>query len=108
MKVYTYEELERFCERAVEGDAREKKYEQAEQFIKSRPYISKAQKKRLLDYLGFLLMISYDGDGEDWGNGGNPFTPDYLDRDSRDYGPSNPWDAPGMRVSDFITGVRMF
>ena len=21
---------------------------------------------------------------------------------NRDYGPSNPWDAPGMRVSDFI------
>lgn len=26
--------------------------------------------------------------------------------DNRDYSPSNPWDAPGMRVSDFITGVR--
>ena len=23
-----------------------------------------------------------------------------------DYGPGNPWDAPGMRVSDFISGVR--
>lgn len=22
-----------------------------------------------------------------------------------DYGPSNPWDAPGMKVSDFISGV---
>lgn len=22
-----------------------------------------------------------------------------------DYGPSNPWDAPGMSVSDFISGV---
>lgn len=21
---------------------------------------------------------------------------------TRDYGPSNPWDAPGMRISDFI------
>lgn len=25
-----------------------------------------------------------------------------------DYGPSNPWDAPGMKVSDFITGVCYF
>lgn len=31
--------------------------------------------------------------------------PEYLTDEpgfSRDYGPSNPWDAPGMRVSDFI------
>lgn len=28
---------------------------------------------------------------------------DYVPSSSRrDYGPSNPWDAPGMRVSDFI------
>lgn len=35
---------------------------------------------------------------------------DYDDWDEyeKDYGPSNPWDAPGMRISDFITGVRMF
>lgn len=26
--------------------------------------------------------------------------------DEEDYGPSNPWDAPGMKVSDFIRGVR--
>ena len=26
----------------------------------------------------------------------------------KDYGPSNPWDAPGMKVSDFITGVCYF
>lgn len=25
-----------------------------------------------------------------------------------DYSPSNPWDAPGMSVSDFIGGVSMF
>ena len=28
--------------------------------------------------------------------------------EEKDYGPSNPWDAPGMRVSDFITGVTYF
>lgn len=25
--------------------------------------------------------------------------------DYEDYGPSNPWDAPGMMVSDFVKGV---
>ena len=29
----------------------------------------------------------------------------FDDWDEKDYGPSNPWDAPGMKVSDFITGV---
>lgn len=27
-------------------------------------------------------------------------------QDEPDYGPSNPWDAPGMSVSDFIRGVH--
>ena len=27
-------------------------------------------------------------------------------QDDPDYGPSNPWDAPGMRPSDFIRGVH--
>lgn len=31
---------------------------------------------------------------------------DYYD--DRDYSPSNPWDAPGMKISDFISGVRMW
>ena len=26
--------------------------------------------------------------------------------DEQEYGPSNPWDAPGMSVSDFIRGVH--
>ena len=34
----------------------------------------------------------------------NDFRPD--DGYDKDYGPSNPWDAPGMRVSDFIKGVK--
>lgn len=29
----------------------------------------------------------------------------YSEPEYEDYGPSNPWDAPGMRVSDFIRGV---
>lgn len=28
--------------------------------------------------------------------------------EEKDYGPSNPWDAPGMKISDFITGVQYF
>lgn len=33
---------------------------------------------------------------------------DYLDEgEFEDYGPSNPWDAQGMKISDFITGVRI-
>ena len=34
----------------------------------------------------------------------NDFRPD--DDYDKDYGPNNPWDAPGMRVSDFIKGVK--
>ena len=45
---------------------------------------------------------------EDWDDGGNPFLPEYLDRDERDYGPSNPWDAPGMKISDFLPGVIIY
>ena len=33
------------------------------------------------------------------------FEEEYEDED---YGPSNPWDAPGMSVSDFIRGVSYF
>lgn len=29
----------------------------------------------------------------------------YSEYEEKDYGPSNPWDAPGMKVSDFIRGV---
>lgn len=30
------------------------------------------------------------------------------ENDDRDYSPSAPWNAPGMSVSDFITGVSYF
>lgn len=37
------------------------------------------------------------------------FMPEYYECeygvDDSDYGPSNPWDAPGMNISDFIRGV---
>lgn len=31
-----------------------------------------------------------------------------VEEDPVEYGSSNPWDAPGMRVSDFIHGVSIF
>lgn len=31
-----------------------------------------------------------------------PYVPEECEKD---YGPSNPWDAPGMTISDFIKGV---
>lgn len=34
--------------------------------------------------------------------------PEFEDYEEKDYGPSNPWDAPGMKISDFITGVSPF
>lgn len=103
MKKYTLKELRDFCERAVEGEDCDKKCEVARRFISSRPYLSKAEKESLLEYLDYCMIPC-----DDFDDGGDPFLPDYLDRDSRDYSPSNPWDAPGMRVSDFITGVRFY
>ena len=56
---------------------------------------------------GYLYCIDesemYDlimGDGED--------DPWLEELEEKDYGPSNPWDAPGMKVSDFITGVSLW
>ena len=43
------------------------------------------------------------GSQERWVNG-----TDEWEDDDRDWSPSAPWNAPGMRVSDFITGVRYY
>ena len=33
----------------------------------------------------------------------NPYEEEYVpSAENGDYGPSNPWDAPGMKISDFI------
>lgn len=40
-----------------------------------------------------------DSDEGDWDDEDDYYTPSAT---RRDYGPSNPWDAPGMSVSDFI------
>ena len=37
-------------------------------------------------------------DEEDWGYEEE----DYPSASARDYGPLNPWDAPGMSIKDFI------
>ena len=96
VKKYTMDDLRDFCERA---DTEEKE-KTAREFITSRPYLTAKQKEELLEYLDICRWCDYDEK--------NPFLPDYLDRDERDYSPSNPWDAPGMRVSDFISGVSYF
>ena len=98
MKIYSVKELEQFCDRACSME----QADIAEKFIKSRPYLSKEEKDGLLGFLdGVRFAINdmlqmqrdmgYCGDDE------------YEDDD---YSPSAPWRAPGMRVSDFISGVR--
>lgn len=93
MKKYTMDELRKFCDRA---DTEEKEHT-ARQFIKSRPYLNEEQKAELLELIENRKYELMDNENEE-----NPFLPDYMRRGSRDYGPSNPWDAPGMSVKDFI------
>ncbi|MBO7205321.1 MAG: hypothetical protein J6V08_02760 [Candidatus Methanomethylophilaceae archaeon] len=107
MKEYTMDELRDFCDRAIElglvGDAYD--------FIISRPYLSQRKKDDLVDYLVAVCVYKNHEEQEtEEQNEENPFLPDYMtqDDDEKDYGPSNPWDAPGMNVSDFIRGVSYF
>ena len=95
MKIYSMEELERFCDRACTME----QVDIAEKFIKSRPYLSDEQKKKLLDLCDCERFAIFDmlNMQRDMGYSGG--------HNEDDYGPSNPWDAPGMRVSDFIRGV---
>lgn len=88
MKRYTYEELEAFIYRADSVE----KCETARQYIEGLSYLPETEKAHLLLNL------------EDWEM--NFDEPDYAEYDDRDYSPSAPWNAPGMRVSDFISGVR--
>lgn len=55
-----------------------------------------------------LAEAQKDEDEPEWEDDVNPFLPDYMSNDDRDYSPSDPWIAPGMKVSDFITGVSYF
>jgi hypothetical protein len=38
--------------------------------------------------------------------GGPDEEDDMLCSEAGDYGPGNPWDAPGMSSTDFVRGVR--
>ena len=97
MKRYTMEELREFCTRADTDEKREI----ARKWIVSRPLnITEEQRAELLEILAEDDFCDFDEV--------NPFLPDYMDRDEKPYGPSNPWDAPGMKLSDFITGVSFF
>ena len=89
MKVYSVFELERLCDRA----SSEEQFDVAEKFIKSRPYLSESEKSELLEYLDGAKTAFELSDDEDY-------------YDDRDYSPSAPWNAPGMKVSDFIRGVK--
>lgn len=93
MKRYTMEELKAFIDRADT----EEKVETARAFIEKLTYLTKDE-RYLLDVR--LMEALWPNDAEDY-----PYADDDYEKD---YGPSNPWDAPGMRVSDFITGVSWF
>lgn len=95
MKKYSIDELKHFCDRA---DSLEQA-DIAEKFIKSRPYLSKSEKSELLDYLDGVRFAIEDMIRMQKEMG-------CFDDEYDDYSPSNPWNAPGMRVSDFIRGVR--
>ena len=44
---------------------------------------------------------------DDWAYRRGELIPDESGRHSeKDYGPSNPWDAPGMKISDFVPGAN--
>ena len=62
----------------------------------------------LAEFIDQALEEAMKEDDSAWDNDVNPFLPDYMDNDDRDYSPSDPWNAPGMKVSDFITGVSPF
>lgn len=91
-KRYTQEELIAFINRADDFD----KLATARDFIDKLSYLSDEDREELNNEClmqGDLLEQRLWRD--DWGW-------------EKDYGPSNPWDAPGMKVSDFISGVCYF
>lgn len=86
---YTQEELVAFINRAENLEM----LHQADEVIHKM-----TMPDEMLEELEMELLGSYDMmNNPAWG---------CSSYDEDDYGPSNPWDAPGMRVSDFITGVR--
>lgn len=90
MKRYTFDELNDFIYRADSAE----KCDVARKYIEGLSYLPEAEKAHLLLNLEDWSM-NFD-EGPVW---------DERERD-RDYSPSAPWGAPGMKVSDFISGVR--
>lgn len=92
-KRYTQEELIAFINRADDFD----KLATARDFIDKLSYLTDEDREELhnecLMQGDYLEARTYQDDGYGW---------------EKDYGPSNPWDAPGMKISDFITGVCYF
>lgn len=56
-----------------------------------------------INCLGKVDEVEEDPYGDDWEEYVDPWEKEYIrSATAGDYGPSNPWDAPGMSVSDFI------
>lgn len=87
---FTEEELTAFVNRA---DSLEK-CEIAEKFIRKLP-LGKAVHARLYNLICERYAMYSDPD-------------EYEDEDRGSYSPCAPWNAPGMKVSDFISGVSYF
>ena len=92
MKRYTKEELIAFINRATSKD----QVRIADEFIHKLRYLTADDLEELeMELLGSYDMFDYQA-----------YCGGCYNKDEEDYGPSNPWDAPGMKVSDFIRGVR--
>lgn len=89
MKTYTRSELADFIRRADTAE----KCDIALDFINSRPWLTANDKEYFAALVG--SQRNYVEYGDDYDDGY-----EYDDRGS--YSPSAPWNAPGMRVSDFI------
>lgn len=94
-KTYTLDELTAFVGRA---DSIEK-VNIAREYINKLRYLRFREKAALLDKLDAMEdklsddFLAFDDDFSS------------FDEDRGSYSPSAPWNAPGMRVSDFISGV---
>lgn len=89
---YTEDELTAFVLRA---DSLEK-CDIAREYIQKLPYVGDNAKERLFNLLASRAAKFVEDPFDDYDDY-------YEDRGS--YSPSAPWNAPGMKVSDFITGV---
>lgn len=92
MKRYTPAQLQDFVYRADSNE----KCNIAREFINSRPYLNPVEKEyftALIEAHRVYVNTVSVWDEDDYDDGYD---------DDRNYSPSAPWNAPGMRVSDFI------